>query len=53
MEARQDGGEETRLPALAKAQRVAEVEPTSLGWSVQALQGRRQSNPQKVRIAAR
>jgi hypothetical protein len=46
-------GEEIRESALAKAQRIAEAEPEALGWTVKDLQGRRSSEPQKVRIAAR
>ena len=48
-----DGGEEVRQSALAKAQRIAQEELDALGWSAQELQGRRKSDPQKVRIAAR
>ncbi len=48
-----DGGEEIRQSALAKAERMAPEELTALDWSAQDLQGRRKSDPQKVRIAAR
>jgi REP element-mobilizing transposase RayT len=46
-------GQEIRQSALAKAQRIAQEELGALGWSEQDLQGRRKSDPQKVRIAAR
>ena len=46
-------GEEIRQSALAKAQRIDQDELGALGWSGQDLQGRRKSDPQKVRIAAR
>jgi hypothetical protein len=46
-------GEEIRESALAKAQQIAEAELEALGWTVKDLQGRRKSDPQKVRIAAR
>jgi len=46
-------GEEIRQSALAKAQRIVQEELGALGWSGQDLQGRRKSDPQKVRIAAR
>jgi hypothetical protein len=49
----QDGGEEIRQSALAKAQRIAQEEINALGWTAQDLPGRRKSDPQKVRIAAR
>ncbi len=39
--------------ALAKAQRIAQEELSALGWTAQDLRGRWQSDPQKVRIAAR
>ena len=42
-----------RESALAKAQQIAEAELEALGWTVKDLQGRRKSDPQKVRIAAR
>ncbi len=48
-----DRGEEIRQSALAKAQRIAAEELKALGWWEQDLRGRRQSDPQKVRIAAR
>jgi hypothetical protein len=48
-----DGGEEVRQSALAKAQRIAQEELDALGWAAQDLQGRRKSDPHKVRIAAR
>ena len=48
-----DGGEEVRQSALAKAQRIAQEELDALGWAAPDLQGRRKSDPQKVRIAAR
>jgi hypothetical protein len=48
-----DGGEEVRQSALAKAQRIAQEELDALGWAAQGLQGRRKSDPQKVRIASR
>jgi hypothetical protein len=48
-----DGGEEVRQSALAKAQRIAQEELDALGWSALDLQGRRKSDPQKVRIAVR
>ena len=44
---------EVRQSALAKAQRMAQEELDALGWAAQDLQGRRKSDPQKVRIAAR
>jgi REP element-mobilizing transposase RayT len=47
------GGEEVRQSALAKAQRIAQEELDTLGWAASDLQGRRKSDPQKVRIAAR
>ena len=46
-------GEEIRQSALAKAQRIAQEELNALGWSAEELQGRRKSDPQKIRIAAR
>jgi len=46
-------GEEIRESALAKAQQIAEAELEALGWTLKDLQGRRKSDPQKVRIAAR
>ena len=49
----QDGGEEIRQSAMAEAQRIAQEELDALGWAAQDLQGRRKSDPQKVRIAAR
>ena len=49
----QDGGEEIRQSALAKAQRIAQEELDALGWSLMELQGRRKGDPHKVRIAAR
>ena len=49
----QDGGEEIRQSALAKAQRIAQEELSALGWTAQELQGRPKSDPQMVRIAAR
>ena len=48
-----DGGEEVRQSALAKAQRIAQEELDALGWAAPDLQGRRKSDPHKVRIAAR
>ena len=48
-----DGGEEVRQSAMAKAQRIAQAELDALGWAAPDLQGRRKSDPQKVRIAAR
>ena len=48
-----DGGEEVRQSALAKAQRIAQEEQDALGWAAPDLQGRRKSDPQKVRIASR
>jgi hypothetical protein len=48
-----DGGEEVRQSALAKAQRIAQEELGALGWAAPDLQGRRKSDPQKVRIASR
>ena len=42
-----------RESALAKAQQIAEAELEALGWTVKDLQGRRKSEPQEVRIAAR
>ena len=48
-----DGGEEVRQSALAKAERIAQAELEALGWTAQDLQGRRKSDPQKVRIASR
>jgi putative transposase len=50
---RRDGGEEVRESALAKAQRIADEELLVLGWTLRDLEGRRKSDPQKVRIAAR
>ena len=47
----QNGGEESRTSALAKAQRMAQVEHKAPGWAAQNLQGCRKSDPQKVRIA--
>jgi hypothetical protein len=44
---------EVRQSALAKAQRMAQEELDALGWAAPDLQGRRKSDPQKVRIAAR
>ena len=44
---------EVRQSALAKAQRMAQEELDALGWAAQDLQGRRKSDPQKVRIASR
>jgi putative transposase len=49
----QDGGEEIRQSALAKAERIAQEELRALGWGPQDLQGRRKSDPQKVRMAVR
>ena len=49
----QDGGEELRQSAPAKAQRIAQEELDALGWGEQDLHGCRKSDPQKVRIAAR
>ena len=49
----QDGGEEIRQSALAKAERIAQEELKTLGWSAQDLQGRRKGDPRKIRIAAR
>src|SRR5262249_20898436 len=46
-------GEEIRESALAKANRITQEELKSLGWTQQDLQGRRKSDPQKVRIAVR
>jgi hypothetical protein len=46
-------GEEIRQSALAKAQRIAQEELDTLGWTERELQGRRKSDPQKVRVAAR
>jgi REP element-mobilizing transposase RayT len=48
-----DGGEEVRQSALAKTRRMAQEELDALGWAAQELQGRRKSDPQKVRIASR
>ena len=48
-----DGGEEVRQSALAKAQRIAQEELDALGSAAQDLQGRRKSDPQKVRLASR
>jgi hypothetical protein len=53
MAAPKGGGEEVRQSALAKAQRIAQEELDALGWAAQDLQGRRKSDPQKVRIASR
>jgi hypothetical protein len=49
----QDGGEEVRQSAMAKAQRIAQEELDALGWAAPDLQSRRKSDPQQVRIAAR
>jgi hypothetical protein len=49
----QDGGEAVRQSARAKAQRIAQEELDALGWAAPDLQGRRKSDPQKVRLAAR
>ena len=49
----QDGGEEVRQSARAKAQRIAHEELDALGWATPDLQDRRKSDPQQVRIAAR
>ena len=38
---------------VSKAQRIAQEELTALGWAAGELQGRRKSDPQKVRIASR
>ena len=46
-------GQEIRESALAKAERIAQQELQALNWTVQDLQGRRKSDPQKIRIAAR
>jgi len=46
-------GEEIQQSALAKAQRIAQEELDALGRGTQDLQGRRKSDPQKVRIAER
>ena len=44
------GSEEFRHELLV---RIAEAELAALGWSVEDLQRRRKSDPQKVRVAAR
>ena len=49
----QDGGEEVRQSARAKAQRIAHEELDALDWATPDLQDRRKSDPQQVRIAAR
>jgi len=49
----QDGGEEVRQSARAKAQRIAQEASDALGWAAPDLQGRHKSAPQQVRIAAR
>lgn len=46
-------GPEIQASALAKAERLAQEELGALGWTVQDLEGRRKSDAQKVRIAAR
>ncbi len=46
-------GEEIRESALAKAQQITEAELEARHWTRKDLQGRRKSDPQKVRIAAR
>src|SRR5438874_7037744 len=46
-------GEEIRQSALAKAEQIAQQELQSLEWAAEALRGRRKSDPQKIRIAAR
>jgi len=46
-------GEGIRDSALAKANRITQEELKRLGWTHQDLQGRRKSDPQKVRIAVR
>src|SRR5439155_17203400 len=46
-------GEEIRQSAFAKAERIAQEELQHLKWSLENLRGRRKSDPQKVRIAAR
>ena len=48
-----DSGVESRQSALAKTGRIAQEELDALGWAAQDLQGRRKSDPQKVRIASR
>jgi len=46
-------GEEIRQSALSKAQRIAQEEQDALGWTTRELEGRRKSDPQKVRVALR
>jgi hypothetical protein len=41
----QDGGEEVRQSAMAKAQRIAQEELDALGWAAPDLQGRRDHTP--------
>jgi hypothetical protein len=49
----QDGGEQVRQSARAKAQRIAQEALDAPGRAGPDLQGRRKSDPQKVRLAAR
>ena len=46
-------GEEIRQSALTKAERLAQEELKALNWTADELHGRRKSDPQKIRIAAR
>lgn len=46
-------GPEIQEAALAKAERIAQEELQRLQWNLTDLKGRRKSDPQKIRIAAR
>jgi len=46
-------GEDIKESALAKAERIAQEELQNLHWTVEDLHGRRKSDSQKIRIAAR
>ena len=46
-------GEEIRQSALVKAEGIAQEELQRLNWNPEQLRGRRKSDPQKIRIAAR